>query len=149
MIYASVNTVYSRYFHVVLNLRLAHTVGLSNCVCFLFMALPLKIRFYDKIIAVTHKLQKTLRASVKIITNHTKSIVHSKGGICMKKQTLKSEGVIKKVVKHMVDSEQYGWPPQCSTFLYQPIRPKRKRSEQSEDNSETRNLKIGMNIDNE
>lgn len=47
----------------------------------------------------------------------------------MKKQSAKYEGIIKKTVKHMVDSELYGWPPQCSTFLYQPIRPQRKNNE--------------------
>lgn len=32
---------------------------------------------------------------------------------------------MKKIVNHMVDSELYGWPPQCASFLYQPVRPKR------------------------
>lgn len=43
----------------------------------------------------------------------------------MKKVNKKLELVVKKVVNHMVDSELYGWPPQCASFLYQPVRPKR------------------------
>lgn len=57
----------------------------------------------------------------------------------MKKQTVKFEGIMKKTVKHMVDTELYGWPPQCSTFLYQPIRPKRKNNNLSKDNCKARN----------
>lgn len=48
----------------------------------------------------------------------------------MKKQIAKFENIMKKAVKHMVDTEQYGWPPQCSTFLYQPIRPTRIMQDQ-------------------
>lgn len=44
----------------------------------------------------------------------------------MKKQNAKIDKVLKKTVEHMVDTELYGWPPQCPTFLYQPIRPKKK-----------------------
>ncbi len=42
----------------------------------------------------------------------------------MKKQNAKIEGIVKKVVTHMVDTELYEWPPQCAAFLYQPTRPK-------------------------
>ena len=52
----------------------------------------------------------------------------------MKKQNAQIEGIIKKAVKHLVDTELYGWPPQCSTFLYQPIRPKMKNKKLSKDN---------------
>ena len=45
----------------------------------------------------------------------------------MKKQNAKIDKVLKKAVEHMVDTELYGWPPQCPTFLYQPIRPKKKK----------------------
>lgn len=41
----------------------------------------------------------------------------------MKKTNKKLETVVKKVVNHMVDKELYGWPPQCASFLYQPVRP--------------------------
>lgn len=41
----------------------------------------------------------------------------------MKKQNVKLEGIMKKAVKHVVDTELYGWPPQCASFLYQPVRP--------------------------
>lgn len=43
----------------------------------------------------------------------------------MKKQNAKIEGIVKKVVAHMVDTELYEWPPKCAAFLYQPIRPKK------------------------
>lgn len=43
----------------------------------------------------------------------------------MKKANKKLEPIVRKVVNHMVDSELYGWPPQCASFLYQPVRPKR------------------------
>lgn len=47
----------------------------------------------------------------------------------MKKENEKLEGIMKKVVKHMVNTELYGWPPQCASFLYQPIRPPRKNND--------------------
>lgn len=43
----------------------------------------------------------------------------------MKKENEKMEKVIKRVITHMIDTELYGWPPQCSAFLYQPVRPKK------------------------
>lgn len=33
------------------------------------------------------------------------------------------EKAMKKLVKKIVDSELYEWPPQCATFYYQPLRP--------------------------
>ena len=47
----------------------------------------------------------------------------------MKKTSKKAESVVKKAVNHMVDVELYGWPPQCATFLYQPTRPQRAKSD--------------------
>lgn len=44
----------------------------------------------------------------------------------MKKQKHIIEGVAKRVVKKIVDMEVYGWPPQCGTIYYQPLRPKRE-----------------------
>ena len=44
----------------------------------------------------------------------------------MKKQKHIIEGVTKRVVKKIVDMEVYGWPPQCGTIYYQPLRPKRE-----------------------
>lgn len=41
----------------------------------------------------------------------------------MKKQKHIIEGVTKQVVKKIVDQEVYGWPPQCATIYYQPVRP--------------------------
>lgn len=34
----------------------------------------------------------------------------------MKKQSEKFDSILKKVVQHMVDTELYGWPPQCTHF---------------------------------
>ena len=53
----------------------------------------------------------------------------------MKKQTVKLEGIMKKAVKHMVDTQLYGWPPQCASFLYQPLRPQRNNNDLSKDNA--------------
>ena len=47
----------------------------------------------------------------------------------MKKVNEKMESVLKKVVNYVVDTELYGWPPQCTSFLYQPARPKRASDE--------------------
>lgn len=43
----------------------------------------------------------------------------------MKKQKAEIERIMKKTIKHVVDTQIYEWPPQCSAFLYQPIRPKK------------------------
>lgn len=43
----------------------------------------------------------------------------------MRKQNAKIEQIMKKTIKHMVDTQIYEWPPQCSAFLYQPTRPRR------------------------
>lgn len=43
----------------------------------------------------------------------------------MKRQNDRIEKVIEKVVTHMVGAELYGWPPQCMSFLYQPVRPEK------------------------
>lgn len=43
----------------------------------------------------------------------------------MKKNNPKIEKAMKKLVKKMVDSELYEWPPQCATFYYQPVRPRK------------------------
>lgn len=44
----------------------------------------------------------------------------------MKKINQTVESVVKKAVNHMIDTELYGWPPQCMSFLYQPVRPRRE-----------------------
>ena len=49
----------------------------------------------------------------------------------------KIEGIIKKAVTHMVDTELYVWPPACAVFLYQPVRPKRKNYDRSKDRCKT------------
>lgn len=41
----------------------------------------------------------------------------------MKKKSKNIEETMKKVVNKLADSELYEWPPQCATFLYQPLRP--------------------------
>lgn len=43
----------------------------------------------------------------------------------MKKLNTTVETLMKKAVNHMVDTELDGWPPQCATFLYQPVRPEK------------------------
>lgn len=43
----------------------------------------------------------------------------------MKKNNPEIEKAMKKLVKKMVDSELYEWPPQCATFYYQPVRPRK------------------------
>lgn len=48
----------------------------------------------------------------------------------MKKHDTKIEGIIKNAVTYMVDTELYEWPPQCTAFLYQPIRPQNKEHNQ-------------------
>lgn len=50
------------------------------------------------------------------------------GGIHMRKQNKKHEELMKKVIKHVIDAEVYGWPPQCVSFLYQPVRPQNGRN---------------------
>lgn len=49
----------------------------------------------------------------------------------MKKQNLnaKMDGIIKKAVTYIVDTELYEWPPQCTAFLYQPTRPQKANKE--------------------
>lgn len=42
----------------------------------------------------------------------------------MKQQDERVKKIIKAAINHMVDIELYEWPPQCSAFLYQPVRPK-------------------------
>lgn len=54
----------------------------------------------------------------------------------MKKQSEKFDGILKKVVQHMVDTELYGWPPQCTAFLYQPVRPQKAGKMLSESKEE-------------
>lgn len=41
----------------------------------------------------------------------------------MDKQANWMDRLLKKVVCAIVDNEREGWPPECSTLLYQPIRP--------------------------
>lgn len=43
----------------------------------------------------------------------------------MKKTKKLFASVIKKAANHMIDSELCEWPPQCSIFYYQPVRPRR------------------------
>lgn len=43
----------------------------------------------------------------------------------MKNQDKKRGEIVKKMIMHMIDAEIYGWPPQCVSFLYQPVRPPR------------------------
>lgn len=47
----------------------------------------------------------------------------------MKKQNSKVESVMKRVVTYVVDTELYEWPPQCTAFLYQPVRPRKANKE--------------------
>lgn len=47
----------------------------------------------------------------------------------MKKQKYIIEDVTKRVVKKIVDLEVYGWPPQCGTIYYQPVRPSKGKRE--------------------
>lgn len=54
----------------------------------------------------------------------------------MKKQSEKFDSILKKVVQHMVDAELYGWPPQCTAFLYQPVRPQKAVKKLSESKKE-------------
>ena len=56
----------------------------------------------------------------------------------MKKQNAKVEGIVKKVVAHMVDTELYEWPPKCAAFLYQPARPKRVNEDALKGNDKVR-----------
>lgn len=56
----------------------------------------------------------------------------------MKKVNQKVESVVKKAVNHMVDTELYGWPPQCTSFLYQPVRPHRESKDAPKDNEKIR-----------
>lgn len=49
----------------------------------------------------------------------------------MKKNNPKIEKAMKKVVKKMVDSELYEWPPQCATFYYQPVRPRKNITDET------------------
>lgn len=57
----------------------------------------------------------------------------------MKKQNAKIEGIVKKVVMYMVDTELYEWPPKCAAFLYQPTRPKRECKDPLEDKNKVCN----------
>lgn len=54
----------------------------------------------------------------------------------MKKQKAEIERMMKKTIKYVVDTQIYEWPPQCSAFLYQPIRPKKldEHKSNAEDN---------------
>lgn len=45
----------------------------------------------------------------------------------MKKHIHTIEGVTKYIVKKIVDQEIYGWPPQCATIYFQPVRPLKTR----------------------
>lgn len=56
----------------------------------------------------------------------------------MKKQNDKIEGIVKKVVTHMVDTELYEWPPKCAAFLYQPTRPQKTNNDLSVDKGKAR-----------
>ena len=55
--------------------------------------------------------------------------------VLMKKESKNVELILKKAVNYMVDTELYGWPPQCTSFFYQPVRPQRK-SKDTPKNSE-------------
>jgi len=47
----------------------------------------------------------------------------------VKKQNLKIEKATKQIVKHIADQEVYGWPPLCPALCYQPVRPKKEKTE--------------------
>ena len=49
----------------------------------------------------------------------------------MKKNNTRMEKAMKKLVKKMVDSELYEWPPQCATFYYQPVRPRKSITDET------------------
>ncbi len=42
-----------------------------------------------------------------------------------KKELLKN--IPKNLIHHMVETDSTGWPPHCSTFAYQPVRPHQKK----------------------
>lgn len=41
------------------------------------------------------------------------------------------EDATKHIVKKIVDLEVYGWPPQCGTIYYQPVRPSKGKREKA------------------
>ncbi len=47
----------------------------------------------------------------------------------MKRQKHTIEGMTKHVIKKIVDQEVYGWPPQCATIYFQPVRPSKEEKE--------------------
>ena len=44
----------------------------------------------------------------------------------MEKATEKLKDLTRKLVKGMIDEEVDGWPPECTVFAYQPMRPCRE-----------------------
>lgn len=60
----------------------------------------------------------------------------------MKKQKHIIEGVTKRVVNKIVDVEVYGWPPQCGTIYYQPVRPSRGARQRIEGEKRVRHFKV-------
>lgn len=51
----------------------------------------------------------------------------------MKRQNISIEKAAKQLVKHIADQEVYGWPPLCPALCYQPVRPKKEETVQSND----------------
>ena len=50
----------------------------------------------------------------------------------MKKQKHIIENATKLIARKIVDMEVYGWPPQCGTIYYQPVRPSKEKQEKQE-----------------
>lgn len=50
----------------------------------------------------------------------------------MKKQKHTIEDITKQIIKKIVDQEVYGWPPQCATIYFQPVRPSKEEKERLE-----------------
>lgn len=50
----------------------------------------------------------------------------------MKQQNIVIEKAAKQLVKHITEKEAYGWPPLCPALYYQPVRPKKEETAQSD-----------------
>lgn len=46
----------------------------------------------------------------------------------MEKSKKRASALVGLVAKTMIDRDTYGWPPSCSLFAYQPIRPVNPKS---------------------
>lgn len=46
----------------------------------------------------------------------------------MKKEKDLIKGFSKKLINRMMEKDSTGWPPDCTLFAYQPVRPSKKKS---------------------